>query len=57
MLHDMMRITDLRSVAVFHLVEGRPFYVFYYNIERNTIKKVEMQGMEKRLKIVRFTPF
>jgi len=22
------------------------FYVFYYNIERNTIKKVEMQGME-----------
>ncbi|EFH60237.1 hypothetical protein ARALYDRAFT_480507, partial [Arabidopsis lyrata subsp. lyrata] len=48
MLHGMMRTTDLRCTKefVFHLVEGRPFYVFYYNIERNTIKKVEMQGME-----------
>lgn len=53
MFHDIMKTTDLRCVGmtqtnefVLRSVKGTPFYVFYYNIERNTIKKVELQGME-----------
>ncbi|AEC06904.1 unnamed protein product [Arabidopsis thaliana] len=52
-MHDIMKTTDLRCVGmtqtkefVFWSIKGMRFYVFYYNIERNTIKKVEMQGME-----------
>ncbi|XP_010495953.1 PREDICTED: putative F-box protein At2g19630 [Camelina sativa] len=46
--------TNLRFVGmtltkefVFQSMRGcTPFYLVYYNIERNTVKKVELQGME-----------
>lgn len=40
-------VTRTNEIVMSRDYPTSPFYIFYYNIERNSVVRVEVQGMEK----------
>ncbi|KAL1221047.1 F-box protein [Cardamine amara subsp. amara] len=45
--HSIVGLTTTGEIVFFTEKSSKPYYVFYFNPERNTIRKVQIQGLEK----------